>query len=562
MTPASPAQSGWRNIARAASTLVVLRPRLGLSGFLVGTLCFALSLTPSLLPRTYLVQGVLSGCAFAIGYGIGVTLQWLWDYMELKLPQGRWNDRFKLILTLACVAFAVFCLYQTSAWQDGVRLVMGAEPVESGHPVLVLLVALIPAAGFILIGTIIVHGVRFVSRQLMRIVPRRVAFVTSVVIVGIVTTTLFNGVLLRSALRAADGFFERLDSVAGQFGDPAPTDMFSTGSAASLVPWNTIGRDGRIYVQTGPSAEQIAAVIGRPALQPLRVYVGLRSAETIQERAQLALAEMLRVGAFDRAVLVVIMPVGTGWVDPPGIDTLEYLQAGDMASVALQYSYLTSPLSLVVEPDYGTAAAQALFQAVYEHWTALPHNNRPRLYLNGLSLGAHSSQASTQVFDVLADPFQGALWVGPPFTSPIWRWATTNRQPGSPEWLPRFGNDTSIRFSNQGEGLSAPDIPWGPIRIAFLQHASDPIVFFDWSSFYRAPDWMIGQRGPDVPMALRWFPVVTFLQLAVDMALGQTAPPGHGHLYAAAEYIDAWRALIEPQGWDDAKIAALKTALR
>ncbi|HTM76219.1 MAG TPA: alpha/beta-hydrolase N-terminal domain-containing protein, partial [Devosia sp.] len=297
MTETRPAPSHWSKTWRVGSVLRGVRPRLGLPGFLVGTLLFALSLTPSLLPRTSLVQGILSGCAFAIGYGIGVTLQWLWDYMELKLPQGRWNDRFKLTLALACVAFAVFCLYQTSAWQDGVRRVMGTAPVESGHPLQVLLVALLPAAGLILLGTMLVHGVRFVSRQLMRIVPRRVAFVASLVIVGIVTTTLFNGVLLRSALRAADGFFERLDSVAGQFGDP-PTDPLSTGSAASLVAWHTIGRDGRIYVQTGPSSEQIATVLGRPARQPLRVYVGLRSAPSIQERAQLALAEMLRVGAF------------------------------------------------------------------------------------------------------------------------------------------------------------------------------------------------------------------------------------------------------------------------
>lgn len=538
------------------------RTRVVLLGFLLGTLFFAISLTPSLLPRTYLVQGVLSGISFAIGYGIGAALQWLWTYMELRLPRQRWSDWIKWALLLATLIFASYCLYQTSSWQDGVRRVMGAGPVESEHPLQVLGVALLPAVALVVLGTLLVHGVRWVSRQLMRVVPRRVAFVGSVIIVTIVTTTLVNGVLLRAALRAADGFFEQLDSVAGQFGGAAPSELLSSGSAASLVAWDSIGRDGRIYVESGPSAAQIEATIGRPALQPLRVYVGLRSAPTTAARAQLALAEMRRVGAFDRSVLVVIMPVGTGWVDPPGIDTLEYLQAGDVASVALQYSYLTSPLSLIVEPDYGTAAAQALFHAVYEYWSALPHERRPKLYLNGLSLGAHSSQASTQVFDVLGDPFQGALWVGPPFTSPIWSWATANRQPQSPEWLPRFGNDTSIRFSNDGSGLSMPDVPWGPIRIAFLQHASDPVVFFDWSALYRAPDWMGGERGPDVPVALHWFPVVTLLQLGLDMALGQTAPAGHGHLYTSAEYIDAWRALIEPAGWDNASIAALKARLQ
>src|SRR5690606_9646413 len=160
------------------------------------------------------------------------------------------------------------------------------------------------------------------------VVPRRVAFVSSVLIVTIIATTLFNGVLMRGALRAADTFFERLDSVVVQSGAP-PVDPLSSGSAQSLVAWNTVGRDGRGYVQTGPSKENIQAVTGRPAMEPLRVYIGLRSAPTIEERAQLALQEMLRIGAFDRSVLVVIMPVGTGWVDPPSIDTLEYLMAGD-----------------------------------------------------------------------------------------------------------------------------------------------------------------------------------------------------------------------------------------
>ena len=82
--------------------------------------------------------------------------------------------------------------------------------------------------------------------------------------------------------------------------------------------------------------------------------------------------------AFDRSILVLVMPVGTGWVDPAGIDTLEYLYAGDVASVAVQYSYLTSWLSLVIEPEYGTDTARALFETVYEYWTALPRDSRPR----------------------------------------------------------------------------------------------------------------------------------------------------------------------------------------
>jgi len=529
-------------------------------GLVVGSILFSLALTPSLLPREALIQGLLSGCAFGIGYGIGVALEWLWSYMGLKLPASKYTHWLKIAVSLGCLVLMAACLYQTTGWQNSVREIMGMQPVEAGLPIFVLLIALLPAAILIAIGKLLALGVGFFSRWLVRYVPRRVALVGSLVVVGIIATTLFNGVLMRGALRAADAFFLRLDGVAGQFGAP-PTDPLRSGSAASLIDWSTIGRDGRIYADSGPTQAEIEAVIGRPALEPLRVSVGLRSAETTEQRAQLALDEMLRIGAFDRSVLLIVTPVGTGWVDPAGMDTLEYLMAGDVASVSLQYSYLLSPLSLVVEPEYGTEAAQALFNVVYGYWTKLPHDKRPRLYLNGLSLGAHASQASTQFFDVLQDPFQGALWVGPPFTSGIWRWATNNRQAGTPEWLPKFGNQTTIRFTNQGGGLDVAGVPWGPMRIAFLQHASDPIVFFSYASLHREPDWLKGERGPDVSPILNWYPVVTFLQLGMDMALALEPPPGHGHDYAPADYIDAWRALVEPPGWDDAQIASLKAAM-
>ncbi|AKR56239.1 membrane protein [Youhaiella tibetensis] len=545
-----------------ASLIKRFRATLSTPGLLIGTLLFALSLTPSLLPRDFVLQGILSGASFAIGYGIGALGGWLWEYMELKLPPGRVSLIIKLSAAVLCIVVALISLYLNTGWQNSVRKVMDMPPVESAHPINVALVAIVPAVLLIAIGSIIAYGVSLVSRWLRRYVPQRVAFVISIVIVGVLTAYLFNGLLLRNALRAADTFFERLDALQFQMNPtPAPTDPLASGSSASLVAWDTIGRDGRVYVETGPSKEKIQEVIGRPAMQPLRVYVGLRSAPTLEQRAQMALDELKRVGGFERSVLVVIMPVGTGWVDPPAVDTLEYLQAGDVASVALQYSYLTSPLSFVIEPTYGTDAAQALFKAVYDYWTTLPRDHRPKLYLHGLSLGTLASQGSTELYDVLGDPYQGALWAGPPFSSPTWSWATANREPGSPEWLPRFRNGASIRFNNQTNAVDIPGAKWGPMRIVFLQYASDPVVFFSYDAFYRRPAWLEGERGPDVSPDLAWYPVVTFLQLALDMALSQTSPMGHGHVYAPRDYIDCWVSILDPPGWDKASIDALKKTL-
>jgi uncharacterized membrane protein len=59
------------------------------AGLLLGALFFAFSLTPSLLPRTYLTQDVLAGCSLAAGYFVGVFGYWLWSYTELPMSQGR-----------------------------------------------------------------------------------------------------------------------------------------------------------------------------------------------------------------------------------------------------------------------------------------------------------------------------------------------------------------------------------------------------------------------------------------------------------------------------------------
>src|SRR5918995_4367771 len=73
-------------------------------GLAVATLFFAASLTPSLLPRHYAVQGVLSGFALAAGYGIGMIFVWLWNYLELRHPSAPIQRASKSITTVV-VAF-------------------------------------------------------------------------------------------------------------------------------------------------------------------------------------------------------------------------------------------------------------------------------------------------------------------------------------------------------------------------------------------------------------------------------------------------------------------------
>jgi uncharacterized membrane protein len=532
-------------------------------GLLLGTLFFAASLTPTLLPRTLLSQGVLSGCALAVGYGIGVFGNWLWAYMDLPELSGRFLRLTKFVATACCAIVAGVCLWQSAQWQNSIRELMELEPVDTAHPLEVSLIALAVFVVLIALARFFRLTLRFVAMRVNRFLPRKMSNVVGVIAAAALFWLVINGILFRSFLRVADASFQEYDALVEPETEP-PTALLKTGSSASLVAWNKLGRAGREFISSGPTGERISAFSGRGALDPIRVYVGLRSADTLALRAKLALEELKRVGAFERPVLIVVTPTGTGWVDPAAIDSVEYLHDGAVASVALQYSYLASWLYLLVDPGYSTDAARALFEEIYGYWTTLPRDSRPRLYLHGISLGAKNSEQATDLIEVMRDPFDGALWSGPPYSSRLWRWVTDHRNSGSPAWLPRFRDGSFVRFMNQhGEAAepSGPNAAWGPMRIVYLQYASDPATFFDYRSLYREPDWMVKPRGPDVSPQLRWYPVVSLLQLTLDMFMATNAPIGHGHVYAPAHYVDAWIEVTQVRDWSREQITRLKQHL-
>lgn len=529
-------------------------------GLVLGTLFFAASLTPTLIPRSYLTQGALAGACFAIGYGLGVFSRWLWRYLELPEPHQRLRHATNIVLAGLCLSVSALFLWQAAAWQNSIRAAMKLEPVASAHPLQVCAIALATFVVLLALGRVFQLLARFLVRQTRRFVQRRVSNVLGVAAAIGLFWLLANNLLVPSIFQVLDSSYREYDALL-EPERPQPTAGNKTGSAASLVKWEELGRAGREFIAAGPTAADIGAQIGRPALEPIRVYVGLRAAETPRERARLALEELKRVGGFDRALLVVITPTGTGWVDPAALDTVEYLHGGDITSVALQYSYLSSPLSLLAQPDYASEAARALFLEVYAYWTTLPKGERPRLYLHGLSLGAMNSERSAGLFEMIDDPIDGALWSGPPFESRIWRSVTDARQDGSPAWLPQFRDGRLVRFMNQDGPSVPPSAPWGSLRVVYLQYASDPIVFFDYRDFYRKPEWMNAPLGPDVSSELRWYPAVTMLQLALDMAVATVTPMGHGHVYAPEHYVDAWVAVTDPQGWTPDTLSALKRRL-
>jgi uncharacterized membrane protein len=529
---------------------------LSLVGALVGTVFFAMSLSPSLLPRPFIVQGVLSGASFAVGYGVGVAGVALWRFLKLPVVEGRARHALTLAGGVLCALVAVVFLWQASTWQNSIRAMMGMEEDWGLRPAIIGPVAILVFAVLLVLARLFQRLFRSLSRWLAPHVPRRVSYMVSIVVSVAVFWSLIDGVLVSAMLRTVDHSFQQLDALI-EDDLPRPTRPEQTGSAESLVAWSGLGRQGRRFVSGGPDAEALRTFFDAELPAPVRVYVGLNSADSPEARARLALEELVRAGGFERSVLLLATPTGTGWIDPAGQDPLEYLFRGDIATVAVQYSYLNSPLALLTQAAYGAETARAVFKEIYGYWRGLPADARPRLFLSGLSLGSLNSDLSFDLFDIIDDPFDGVLWVGPPFRNESWRRMVRDRDPGSPAWLPKFRDGAVVRFMNQGGAREGEYVPWGDFRIVVLQYPSDPITFFEPNSAWRAPAWMKEPRGPDVTPELRWFPVVTMLQLAADMVVG-TAPPGFGHEYAPADYISAWLALTAPAGWTDAEIERLE----
>lgn len=356
-------------------------------------------------------------------------------------------------------------------------------------------------------------------------------------------TTLVNGVLIQTSLSIMDKVFATMDRVQDE-GVSQPAFVVNSGSASSLVLWDDIGRNGKRFLTDGPDQAEIPAFTGRPAMQPIRIYAGYDSGETFEERA----------------TLLVATPTGTGRIDPSFIQPLAFMHPGDISIISMQYSHVPSWLSIMVDPDRSRGAAKALFEEVFNHWTALPHDTRPKLYLFGLSLGALGSEASANIITLLADPIDGALWSGPPFASSIWPAVTKGRNASSPYWRPKIRNGSLMRFTTQFGFGANEAAEWGAMRAVYFQHASDPRVFFSTDLAFHRPDWL-GEgaaRGPDVSPYFKWFPLATFLQVGFDLPMATTVPAGFGHTYAPDNYIDAWLEVAQLNGWSAADTERLK----
>lgn len=545
--------------------------RLDFTGIAFGALGFCLSLTPSLLPRDWLFGGLIGGLSAAIGYGIGVFIGRMVYRFVLKgrrwwpLPP-RIAYTLKAVTVIGSVSACLLTVIPAAGWQRQVSELMGVEGPSTASYLRTLALAAAVGAVCVAVTRVLIDVIKTMARMLIRRwrLSDELALLIGTAVVVVLVITLVNGVLVRGFFAAANRVFQPQNSTTAE-GVVQPQDPERSGSPDSFAAWDTLGYQGRSFVAGGPSAEELERINGRPALEPIRVYVGLETAETDEARMAVLLSELERTGAFDREVLVIAPTTGTGWLNPVATASLELMYNGDTAIVGSQYSFLPSWISFLGDQEKSMLSGRMMINAVQQRWAELPPDRRPRLMLYGESLGSMAGQGA---FDWLPDisrmGFSSVLWVGPPNASRLWRGITVRRDPGTPEVEPRYDNGRTVRFSQGNDSAQiAADTrpPWEGTRVLFLQHSSDPIVWWSQDLLFTRPDWLAEPPGRDRTASMRWYPIITFWQVAADMTNAASAPGGHGHNYG--EYIlDGWVGVAAPPGWTAADTERIRNVLQ
>lgn len=523
-------------------------------------------MSPSLLPRTGLMQGVVSGASALGGYAIGVFFGWFWRgirrLLDLRISVGRTQARVLQVLVpvLVLAAFAVLTTVNIRS-QAITAAAVHLQPLTPIQWALAMVVTVLVFAAGIGLARLLRRAQRRIRGPVARILPASLATLAAGVVVALIVATFTDFVIVK----AAGSVVARLAAATDRrdpAGRVAPTASELSGSPASTQTYASLGFQGRAFVSGTPSVEAMSAAIGRPARQPIRVYASFSAHDGLAATADAVVAELKRTDAFQRAVLNVVTTTGTGWASNWSLQSIEYLTAGDCASASMQYSDLPSPAAFLANRQTAREAGRLLFEKVYAAWSALPVDSRPRLVVSGESLGAFGGTAAFQTAQEMLDKAQGGVWIGGPRFTPLIGDLMAQRSPGSPEFAPVIDSGRNIRFSSNGNGLTEDVFgrsfaAWQDPRFVFLQHPSDPIVWWEPSILWSQPDWLREPRGAGVNPAIEWFPYVTFFQLASDMALGLAPPAGYGHRYGP-ELVEAWARVLHI---DDVDTSALVSAI-
>jgi len=502
------------------------------------------------------VQALIGAICLLLGYLIGVLLflifRLLKDRFAWDWPGARVRFWVRIALAVITVALVVAGGIMWHVWQNEHRDLVQMPHLSPWSSVLTIVITAGIAAVLLLVARMFGFLVIRFDQALRGRLQRWVAH-------GAVAASLV--VLAVCLYFVGQGVFGQLESKHGQIDettDPGvtqPTNPEASGSPQSLVAWDSLGRFGRTFVVYGVSAEELREFAGPDASvkQPIRAYVGLKSADTVEARSALAVRELERAGGFDRSVLVIWNVTGKGWVDPVAARAVEYIWSGDTAIVAQQYSNLPSALSFLVDGAKCTETGKSLTDAVYAYWSKLPANDRPSLLVFGESLGSRAAEgaflgddAAASVADIVSET-DGMLLVGPTDSNAIWKQLLAAREQGSPAWRAVYDGGDNVRFIDRAADVATQSSWEGP-HVLYLQHPSDAVGWWNVKTLVVRPDWTRGEKPYDLPDSVGWFPLVTWVQVTFDLFRGFAAGPGYGHDYDP-DVAAAWTAVSSPPDW-------------
>jgi uncharacterized membrane protein len=528
-------------------------------GVIVGMVFVYLGFLPTLLPRGWVLQGVLSAVIFSIGYGLGLIVSHILRSFKVKEPSAVKAAKIKKYTYLALAIIYIAAVVTGFQWQQEVRKLVSQPPEYSFSVVGIVLVTLFLVAFIMLVSRSIRSLFGWLMRLINKYIPKAVAVPAAWILTVLLVVGILNGVILSGVMSVLNEAYGVKNGTTEE-GIVQPTSPQISGSSKSLIAWDSLGRQGRNFVGRAKTTSQLTAFNHNPAKQPIRIYSGLESADSTNDRANLAVADLKRAGGYERKIIVVVTTTGTGWVDEEGVAPIEYMYNGDSAIVSMQYSYLPSSLSFLVDQQKAKDAGSALYNAVYNEALKYPEASRPKIVVFGESLGSYGGEAAFANEASFRATSDGAVWAGPPNFNILRKTATANRDSGSPEILPVYKNGEILRFADAAADLNNPAAPWGHPRAVYLENASDPIVWWSPSLLFHKPDWLSEPRGADVSSKTRWLPIITFWGVSGDMVFSTGVPDGHGHKYGKLP-TDAWSYVAPPPGWTPQKTQALKTEL-
>lgn len=526
---------------------------ISLIGVVGALVMYGVSVSPSLLARSWQWHAVASGVLSAVGYIVGLTIQRFYALVvprlgvEITAPKAV-SIAFRAVLLLGFFLWFLRWLLQSYRERKRANHLVGMRGETLGEYLLGTVCAFILMLA--LLG--VAWGLQWIGRAIVSVLSQWMhmvfALALSLLILVVIVYALTSQVLLKLGINFFTRHARKMNNRTAK-GIVQPQVPERSGSPQSRSSWRAVGGQGRVFLGRGPSRADIEAVTGCSAMEPIRVYAGMpEEGQSLQNAADLVVEELHRTGAFDRAVILIATSTGSGWVDEWQVQPLEYLTRGNCATASMQYSFVPSSINFLTDLDVSEEAAVILFETIRRAVDVIPEDRRPALFVCGESLGAYASQhVFSGIVDVLSRT-DGALWVGTPAFTPMHAELTAIRHRGSPEVAPVVANGRHVRFVNVPENLWA-DVygrelgDWNYPRIVYAQHPSDPVVWWNSELVWHKPDWISEKVDGDVSPHMQYTRGATYIQVLVDMPVAGTAPGGHGHTYHE-ELIPLWEAIL------------------